>query len=545
MAAIAAVVLTLGMVAAACGSSTTEQGQSGGGDSGDGAPPITAEPDAGTPQPGGKLAYGLVAETDGWDPSTARWAASGYQVAGTIYDRLGAMDENYEVQPYLLSSIEPNDDFTVWTLGVRPGVTFHNDTPVDAAAIVANLAAFKASPLTGTALSDIDTIEANADGSAVIVTMKKSWSTYPLQLTAQIGHIAEPSTLGDKEANLRPIGSGPFTFGDWQSGSKLEVNKNPNYWRDGLPYLDSIEFKVLTDNQARRAALTSGGLDMAEFFDVDSINEFNADTSGDYRVIADPTGESEEAMILLNTATPPFDNLDARRALAMATDSPTVTAFVGDGLVPASGPIAESSRWFVPDVGQLAYNPEEAKKLVEKVKAETGSFTFELTGVPVVETQRFSQYLQSAWSEVGMDVKLADTEQTTLISRAVLGQFQALTWRQFGAAHPDGEYVWTYGGNAKPVNELSLNMARNNDPELDAALDAARESDDFETQKAQYAIWQKRLSETVPYIWIYHVEPVVVATTNVHDITKAQLPNGGNQLAISSVVHPMSQIWIS
>lgn len=543
-AAIAAVVLTLGLLAGACGTGETDSGQGGEGGTAE-STPSTLEPDAGPPQPGGKLAYGLVAETDGWDPAVARWAASGFQVAQAIYDRLGAFDENYEVKPFLAESIEHNADFTEWRLGVRPDVQFHNGAPVDAAAIVTNLETFRNGALTRSAMENISSIVASEDGSEVIISMSRPWSTYPLQFTAQIGNIAEPTTLGaGNQGMLDPIGSGPFKFGDWQSGSKLTVTKNQDYWRDGLPYLDEIEFQVVTDNQARRAALTSGGVDMAQFFDVDSITEFTNDTSGEFRVISDPNGESEEALIMLNAMAEPFDNPDARRALALATDVPATTEFIGAGLKPATGPIAPESRWYTEGVGNPAYNLEEAKKLVDKVKADTGSFSFTLTGVPVVETQRLAQYLQQNWAAAGMDVQLADTEQATLINLAVSGEFQALTWRHFGAAHPDGEYVWTHGKNAKPVGEISLNFARNTDEELDAALDKARETDDFEEQKAQYAIWQKRLAETNPYLWIYHVEPIVVAGANVHDVTRATLPDGEQQLDIVSVVHPVAQIWV-
>ena len=104
---------------------------------------------------------------------------------------------------------------------------------------------------------------------------------------------------------------------------------------------------------------------MAEFFDTDSINEYNADTSGDYRVLSDPNGEDEEALIMLNTMAPPFDNPDARRALVLATDVPDVAAFIGEGLEPAEGPISKDSRWYVEGVGQPAYNLDEAKKLVD------------------------------------------------------------------------------------------------------------------------------------------------------------------------------------
>ena len=546
-AAVAAVVLALGLLAGACGTSESDTGQGGDGGTAE-TTPSTLESDAGTPQPGGKLAYALVAETSGWDPTSGQWAASGHQVAAAIYDRLGAWDSNYEVQPFLASSIEHNADFTEWTLGVRPDVSFHNGDPVTAEAIKANLDAYKNGALTGKALSPIQDINAD-DPTKVVITMNRPFSTYPLQLTSQVGVVAWPG-MYDKEANpdatRNPVGSGPFKFESWEQNNKLNVVKNDSYWREGLPYLDEIEFSIVTDNQSRQAALKTGSVDMAEFFDIDSITEFRNNTSDqDFRILADPNGEADEALIMLNTEQAPLDNVDARRALAMGTNKEELLAIVGEELEPANGPFMPGSPWYAEGTGNPEYNPEEAKRLVQKVKDDgDGTFEFTLTGVPVVETQRMVQLLQQQWEPLGITVRLEDTEQTTLINRAVTNQYQAMTWRQFGSTHPDGEYVWTTCENINPEG-LSLNFARNCNETLDAALDKARTTDDPAAQKEQYKIFQEELGKDVPYLWLYETQAVVIASTKVKDITKATLPSGDPQLSMVSVVHPVAQIWLA
>jgi ABC-type transport system substrate-binding protein len=550
--ALAAVLLSVGLLAGACGtSSDSDQGQSGGdgGSSGD-TTPSTLEPDAGTPKDGGKLAYALVAETSGWNPASGQWAASGHQVAMAIYDRLGAWDANYQVQPYLAESITPNSDFTEWTLGVREGVTFHNGDPVDAEAIATNLTQFQNAALTKSALAPIETVTPSADGKTVSVKMKKSFSTYPLQLTSQVGVVAWPGmydTAANPDATRNPVGSGPFKFESWEQNAKLNVVKNADYWREGLPHLDEIEFSIVTDNQARQAALKTGTVDIAEFFDIESITEFrNTTTEDEFRMLADPNGEADEALIMLNTEKPPFDNPKAREALAKGINRDEILTVVGDGaLEPATGPFQPNSPWYS-ETNYPTYDPDGAKKLVEEVKAEgDGTFAFTLTGVPVVETQRMVQLLQQQWEPLGIDITLEDTEQTTLINRAVTADYQAVTWRQFGATIPDGEYVWTTCENIAPPGSLSLNFARNCDEELDAAMDKARTTLDQDVQKQQYKIFQERLAADIPYIWLYETQAVVIASTKVHDITKSTLPDGQPALGMVSVVHGLAQVWIS
>ena len=113
---------------------------------------ITKPPPSGTkPKRGGKLVYGIEAETDGYDPSGNRWAISGTMVANAVLDPIAAYDENLVPQPYLAEKIEHNADYTEWTIKFRPGITFHNGQPLNADAGNKFTLAIKNSQLTGPA----------------------------------------------------------------------------------------------------------------------------------------------------------------------------------------------------------------------------------------------------------------------------------------------------------------------------------------------------------------------------------------------------------
>ena len=115
--------------------------------------------DPGAPKSGGTLKVGLNAETNGWSPSQSQWAGSAYIVAGAIFDRLAAYDADGVAKPYLAESITSNDDFTVWTIKTRPGVTFQNGEPCDAAAVKKNFEAHRASLLSGPVFENVATID--------------------------------------------------------------------------------------------------------------------------------------------------------------------------------------------------------------------------------------------------------------------------------------------------------------------------------------------------------------------------------------------------
>ncbi len=158
---LAAAGLALGLVAAACGSD--DSGSSAGTTAAGGGAATTAAGGAGTtaastetPVAGGKLVMGIEADTGSpWEPSKALLAISGHTVIRSIYDSLTIVTDEGTVVPYLAESVEPNADYTVWTIKVRSGVTFHDGTPLNAAAVVDNLVRHTKSFLTAAILTDV------------------------------------------------------------------------------------------------------------------------------------------------------------------------------------------------------------------------------------------------------------------------------------------------------------------------------------------------------------------------------------------------------
>src|SRR6516225_6668474 len=113
---------------------------------------VTTVADTGTPKPGGHLVMGTEAEIDGFDPTSNRWDTTGFMYALSVYDPLAAFGKDNKVHPYLAQSITHSADYRTWTIKLRPNVTFSNGDPLTSDAVVADLTAVKAAPLTGHAL---------------------------------------------------------------------------------------------------------------------------------------------------------------------------------------------------------------------------------------------------------------------------------------------------------------------------------------------------------------------------------------------------------
>jgi peptide/nickel transport system substrate-binding protein len=264
-----ALLILVALIASACG---------GGGDDGgddEGAQPDNTSPPnvtvaAGDPVEGGSLTFGLEAETDGWDPTANRWAVSGFIVANTVFDPLATYNADGEIVPYLAKAFVPNDDFTQWDIQLREGVKFHNGEPLNADAVAQLIEAHRASGLSGPVFAEVETVEV-VDDLTVRVSMATPWSSFPVVLTAQTGYVPAPAQLADPEGARNPIGTGPFTFEEWTPSSQFVVSKNEDYWQEGLPYLDEVVFKPITDQGTRLSSLDTGEIDVTHTTDDELI----------------------------------------------------------------------------------------------------------------------------------------------------------------------------------------------------------------------------------------------------------------------------------
>jgi peptide/nickel transport system substrate-binding protein len=524
-----AVTIALTLAAAACGGSDDDDA-GGGGEGAEGPAQVTLAAE-GEPRSGGTFVYGVEAESDGYNPTSNRFAISGTVIGLAIYDPLAAFDADLEPQPYLAESLTPNADFTRWTIKVRPDITFHDGTPLDGTAVKTFLDALREDPLVGIAVKNIAGVEVDpADPLAAVVTVASPWAAFPVLLTGQVGMVAAPSMAGNAEAGRAPVGTGPFVFEEWVPDNRLVATKNPDYWRTDangtrLPYLDRVEFRPIPDQTARTASVQSGTVSMIHTTDPREIQRLERQAQdGNLQIVTD-TGEKEESFAMLNTAVPPFDDLRARQALAYATDRATYNVVINDDLREiADGPFSEGSQWKVDSV-YPDYDPDEAQRLVEEYEAEKGplEFTFTNSGTD----SRGLELLKQQWETVGMSVTTELIEQSQFILNAAVGDYQAYQWRQFGGADPDYDYIWWHSENSAPPGEgIALNFARNEDPELDAALQEGRGSTDLDVRKQAYATVQERINTTLPYIWLDRAEWALIATNDVRGITNGPLPDG-------------------
>jgi peptide/nickel transport system substrate-binding protein len=559
---VAAMGLAVGLIAAACAKDDpAASGPAGSGPNStgvQGAPPGQgAQPDitiapSGKPKTGGTIGYAVEAETSGYNPTVDRWAISGTEVGLAIFDPLAALDANEQPQPYLAQKWEPSSDFKTWKITLRSGIKFHDGSPLTAAAVKQEYDAHLKSGLTRPALGPIQSIDV-VDDLTVQFNMSSPWAVFPTALTGQIGVIAAPSQLnmGDA-ASSNPIGTGPFKLKNWVRDGQLDVVKNPDYWRkdsDGtqLPYLDGVSFRPLQENGQRANALESGQVAMFHTDDGPTIEKARASAKEGKNQIVEDHGETEEGFLMLNTSKPPFDQLSARQAVAYATDRQAYNdALSNDIPDTADGVFTKNSPWYI-DSKFPTYDIEKAKQYAAQYQQDTGQPIKFTIGVGGPDTKKNGEFLQAEYKAAGIDADVQVVDQGSFITQALGGMYQANLWRQFGSPDPDADALWWLSDNAQGA--LTLNFARNKDPQIDKALQDGRATTDVDARKKAYATLQERFTADVPYVWLDRSLWAIVAANNLRGIANGPLPDGQPSLPIGGSgfpgVHRLTQTWVA
>ncbi len=538
------VLAALALVVTACASVDSGSTQVSGGDDDDA--------DAGAPQYGGRVVYGLEAETtNGWCLQEGQLAISGIQVARSIYDTLTIPDGEGDFVPFLAESVTSNPEFTEWTIKVRPGVTFHDGSPLTADVVRNNLDAYRGQYPARTALLFIFVL-ANIASTEVVdpltvkVTTTTPWPSFPsflyssgrLGITAQ-AQLDDPDTCGSKL-----IGTGPFKLVEWKVNDHMLLERNDAYWRtdaqgNQLPYLDELEFRPVIEQQQRINGLKSGELDAFHTSTPLTIDEMRALDEAEQVNLAESADNAEVTFLMPNATKPPFDNQTARSALANALLIDLANEIQGKGIPEiANGPFAPGSLGYVDDTGMPRGDLEAAKELVAQYEAETGQpLEFQITSTPEPDTLASAQLAAQMFEDAGMQVSVTTLEQSSLISAAIGRDFQLMTFRNYPGLDPDNNYVWWYG-QGNPVNFPGFD-----DPDVNRLLDAGRATPDRVQRQQIYGELNQVLAARGYFLWSTWVRWAVPMDPAVHGVVGARPVDGSPDYTGLALGHDMAYLW--
>jgi peptide/nickel transport system substrate-binding protein len=440
-----------------------------------------------SPVPGGELIVGLEADIRAVDPAFT-YDFKTFPVVNQITEGLLKFENGERVVPNLAESVENPDPLT-YLYKIRQGVTFQDGSPMTVEDVIFSMERTrdpKTASYVGWMYGSVDQIT-KVDAQTVKVTLKKPdafWQYVPAttagHVISQADYKSKASTFGKPEGGV--IGTGPFKFVSWSTGSEIVLERNDNYWNkaNGGPYLDKITYKILPESTTRVAGLQTGELSLLIGAGL-PLDQIPVVAKND-KVNLTLTDSYLSNLIAFNTQTPPFDNVKVRQALNYAIDKSQVTkTLLGDaGTVAKAVPVGPRIWVFNKDQWQAGYdklpdyavNLDKAKQLLAEsgVADQVNGKTITVDDNPIHYGQALA--LQAAAKALGINLKVDKITGQELVSRLFNGKHDydivATNW---GSDFPDP------AGNLLPVfhsrytNDGGSNFGNYKNPDLDKLLD--------------------------------------------------------------------------
>ncbi len=487
-----------------------------------------------TPKDGGSLVVAVNGETQGWNPRYDQTAQQGAMVESSVLESLAITGQDLNAQPWLATSWAPNSAFTSWTIHLRTGVTFQDGEPFDAGAVKTNLDDALVGSLSSEAVKGLITGTTVVDPQTVQVNMSQPWAAFPSSfLDGQSAVMMAPRALAQSDHGAsHPVGTGPFTFVSWTPGATFKTSKNDNYWRKGLPHLDSLTFKVITDPTTQASSLQSGDSELIFTNSAQIANQLQ----GQFPEIRD--WSTEPGTVLTNTLTTvngkfnPMSNQHARLALAYATNRQAIAAQQGTGVQSPNSPFPANSPWGLPESqnGYVNYDVAKAKQQVAQYEQQTGQSSLDLilSGTPDVASQRNAQIVQAMWQQAGIKVTLQSADQATFITNVVEGDYQTALFSFYSSPDPDQNFYFWSSTTANGPGKISINFTQYTTAKIDADLKVGRENPDRAARKAAYDDIVRQINAAAVNIWTYTTPYSLIYAKNVHGLEGAQRVPFGN-----------------
>ena len=249
-------------------------------------------------------------DPDFLDPHKAT-ASISFQMILNMFEGLMAPETDGSLKPAIAESYEVSEDGLTYTFKIRQGVKFHNGEDVtieDVQYTFDRIMGANGGEKMKNIFDNVASTE-SVDDSTFVVTLKEPNSNFLYSVTALQSAIIPKSN--DGKHNENPIGTGPFAYVKYSPGMNLELKKNEDYWKEGLPYLDKVTFTFQSDDQAAIMSLLANEVDLTSvpWQRVSEVEGSFNTTHQNY---------NSSLIITFNESKAPFDDVKVRQAINYA-----------------------------------------------------------------------------------------------------------------------------------------------------------------------------------------------------------------------------------
>lgn len=354
---------------------------------------------------GGTVTVGISQDLDSLDPHNVVYAGT-REVLFNVYEGLVKATPDGDLEPAVAERVDVSDDATVYTFTLREGRTFHDGSKVTAEDIKYSIERYADIQGKESAFSILKKVVI-ADERTVKVILKEGNSEFLPELTLAI------IPKENKKPGENPIGTGPFKIEKFVPGQSLTVVKFEGYRTKGLPYLDQVTFKIVSDTDAAFTELQGGNIDILQYLTADQTGVL-----GDQFNIIEGSVNYVQGLFL-NNKFEPFQNEKVRQAICYAIDRNEINQFVFEGKSHEiqTHMIPGFRKYYNEETEQVyPHNVEKAKELLKEAGYSDG---FELTIVVpnnYAPHQTVAEIVIEQLKEVGIRAKTELVEFTSWVS---------------------------------------------------------------------------------------------------------------------------------
>ncbi len=486
----------------------------------------TAATAAEAPISGGEMTIINGSDITSWDPAITSGTYPGgpMDVRDAIYGVVVYLDVNGKVQGGMAESLT-SDDATTWTLKLRPNITFSDGTPYDAKAVKYNWDRM-ADPAT---MAPTQAFVAKwnksikiIDALTLTITLGEADRNFGSELSQQAPFIASPNALAaaKQPSDIKPVGAGAFLLDHWDQGVSMTLKRNPDYWDQPRPYLDTLNFKIIPETNSRIATVVQGGATMMAGYPY----QFGSNATA-------PGIATKEIPIpglyraYFNQKSGSFTDLRARKAFYEAIDRARLMQAYTQmtGYVTPNNYFTKTSPYYQTQYNLPEYNPEDAQALFDQLAADGKPFNIKLVTYSNSDLKRLASYVQQAMSvykNVKVDVNIVDQAMLTPTCKDQLNFDLCVDGGVLVANGPEPIISSQLGTGG------TFNWGQYHNPKMDEALAAASATMDEAQVKADYLEVQKMVAEDLP-LYVFGSETRYLL---LRDNTGGIVPSDGGML---------------
>jgi ABC-type transport system substrate-binding protein len=365
---------------------------------------------------GGTLTVGINTDIVSLDPNDIVFA--NVPVFFQLYNFLVKFNSHIEPEPDLAESWELGREATSAVFRLRDGVRTHSGGTFDAEALLANFRRIKDKATGGGLFSRLEDFTAaeKLDGRTVRIRFARPRPDY-LAMVARWAMIDPAAFPAIKQ---KGGGTGPFKLEEWVPGDHLTFARFDGYWQTGVPLLDRIVFRVLSDAAAMENAFRAGQIDVAHTVPNKDVQRLRAEG---LQVIPAPV-PNEYYVLVLNTRRPPFDDQKVRQAVRYLIDRQAVATTVLGGIgKPQVQVAAPGTPGYDPRLDEeFAFNPARAREVLNQAGFKSARVEF-LVSTSTVESPEIAQVVQGDLKQAGIDATLTIVEPSRYFPAYFAGKF--------------------------------------------------------------------------------------------------------------------------